>query len=282
MPDSELSVEGPEFVERVRWAEALVRRLEESNWDFDSAEDVFARKASADVLAKEIATFYDGKTLTRVGRLVMTGAGRQFNLMGGIPALSELRSTGTRVLDEIQEGVGSPGLARFPEFRKLGRPQKVDFFNYTMFYQLRDLVFWSVLHGSGCFPSTLEHMARNFAQGEIVQNVMYRPAHPSFDIEKPALMEAACLSYSYPAADVEWMKRPLFGGLATETMHIEYLLTLEPTDLSHPYLELIDEGVVEIASQRYYVRHFSGIAPKEGLRGKGVGPEAPKPTVSVG
>jgi len=273
MPDEELSVEGPDFAAKVKETEEIVRRLESNNWDFAAAEEVFAKKASADVVAKEIATIYDGKILTRIGRLVMAGVGTHFNLMGGIPALSSLRTTDSRLLDSVRGQVGGGGLAQFPELKAMGAPQLVDFYNYTMFYQLRDLVFWSVLNGSGCSPSTLEHMARNFAEGDIVQNVMYRPSRPGLEGAGPALMEAACLMYSYPSQDIEWMRKPLFGGLIRETMHIEYLLTLEPNTASHPYLDLVDEGVIEYGSQRYFIRHFSGVAPKEGLRGPGIGPE---------
>ena len=276
MADSVLSVEGPDFAKKVRFAEDVVRKLEANNWDFDSMPDIFARRAAADVLAKEIVVIHDGQTLTRVGRLVMGGTGTQFNLMGPIPPNSIFKVTDDSLLNEIHRQLGIDGLNELPKYRKLGKPEKVEFFNYTNFYQLRDLVFWSVLHGSGCFPSTLEHMARHFATGNVVQNVMYRSNLVPSKPKKPVIMTAACLSVSFPSSVVEWMDKPLFGGLAKETIHMEYLLTPVPSKVSHPYLSLVDEGIVEFGHSRYYVRRFAGVTPKDGLRGPTVGPEAPK------
>src|SRR5437867_11787129 len=75
-----LSVEGPEFAQNVREAEALTRRLEEGNWDFEIAPEVFSMDATCDVAAKEIVNIYDGKVQTRLGHLVMKGVGSRFNL----------------------------------------------------------------------------------------------------------------------------------------------------------------------------------------------------------
>ena len=44
-------------------------------------------------------------------------------------------------------------MAEFEEYAELPRPQKVDFFNLMRFYQPRDLVFWSLIHNTGLFPS---------------------------------------------------------------------------------------------------------------------------------
>jgi hypothetical protein len=270
MPDEGLSVEGPQFAQKVREAEEIVHKLEANRWDFNAAPDAFAKRGGADVVAKEIAVIFDGVTLTRVGRLVMGGVGRLFNLMGPIHPMSTFKTTDSRLLDAINRQIGSNGLLDFPEFSKWGTPQEVEFFNLTNFYQLRDLVFWSVLHGSGCSPSTLEHMVRHFASGMVVQNVMYAPSVPSSDPEKPALMAATCLSLSFPTTVVEWMDKPLFGGLVSETIHIEHLLTPEPTSVSHPYLPLAEEGVVEYQHRRYFLRRFAGVTPKNGVRGPDV------------
>jgi hypothetical protein len=260
-----LSVDGPSFAERVRDAHAVVRRLEENNWDFKAAPEAFAPRADADVVAKEIAVLFDGHYLTRIGRLVMGGIGTEFNLMGPIPARSELRVTDSRVLDTIQTQLGTRGLREFDAMAALDAPQKVDFYNYTMFYRTEDLVFWSVLNGAGCFPSTLEHMARRIDGGDILQNVVYRPSRVAK--EGPVMMEAACLMVGFPTETVEWMDRPLYGGFAKETMHIEYLLTPERTDVSHPYLPLVNEGVIDLDGRRLHIRHFEGTSPKDGLRG---------------
>ena len=269
---TELSVEGPEFAQRVRKATEVVDRLRANKWDFQSAREVFAKQAAADVIGKEIAVIHDGQMLTRIGRLVMGGVGTEFNLVGPIPARARLRSVDATVLDAIQRQLGTRGLREFAQFRELGRPQRIEFYNYTMFYRLEDFVFWSVLHGAGCFPSTLEHMARHVAGGEIIQNVVYRPNRPPVRRE-PVIMQAACLMVSFPTKVVEWMDRPLFGGFVKETMHIEYLLTPKPSRVSHPYLPLVDEGMVELQNVRYYMRRFEGVTPKDGLRGPDVPPE---------
>lgn len=273
MPDDGISVEGPDFVELVARAEDIVRTLERNDWDFNTAPEAFARRTAADVFAKEILIVFDGKRLTRLGRLVMAGTGDLFNLMGPIHPQSTFKTGDDRLLAAIHEQTGTRGLDEFPEFCEVGKPQRVEFFNHTNFFQLRDLVFWSVLHGSGCSPSTLEHMARHFASGMVIQNVMYRPQIPSRVAGQVAYMAAACLSVSFPASEVEWMDKPLFGGLFKETIHTEYLLTPEKTDLAHPYLPFVDEGVVEYQDRAYHLRMFAGITPKNGVRGDGIGPE---------
>jgi hypothetical protein len=57
---------------------------------------------------------------------------------------------------------------------------------------------------------------------------------------------------------------------------VESLLTLKPSKVSHPYLPLTGEGKVKLNGTSYYLKRFSGITPKEGLRGPGV-PEEGKP-----
>jgi len=254
-----------------------VRTLEAANWDFAAAPEAFTQEAGADVFAKELAIIFDGSTLTRIGRLVLAGVGPLFNLMGPIHPQAIFRTTSGQLIDSLNEQVGSRGVRDFPEYERFGVPQRVDFFGHTLFYQLRDLVFWSVLHGSGVSPSTLEHVARNFSAGMVVQNALYAPNIPARSLEHPVSMLATDLSVSFPTRVIEWMDRPLYGGLLTETIHVEYLLTLTPTDVSHPYLPLVDEGQVEYAGRRYYMRRFAGISPKAGLRGPGISPERETP-----
>jgi hypothetical protein len=273
MPDDELLVEGPDFTRRVEFADKVVRDLEAGRWDFDRSPDAFAKRASADVFAKEIVVVFDGKRLTRLGRLVMAGTGKVFNLMGPIHPQAIFRDSNDDLLQEIYAQTGSRGLRDFEEFERAGRIQRVEWFNHTHFFQLRDLVFWSVLHGSGCSPSTLEHMARHFASGMVVHNSMYAPGFSAAAKGQPVFMQAACMSVSFPTTVLEWMDKPLFGGLFTDTIHAEYLLTPEPMDIDHPYLPLVDEGAIEYHGQRYSLRKFAGITPKNGVRGPGIPPE---------
>lgn len=271
MPVTRPSVEGPEFTRRVRQAEEIVARLAKNNWDFDKTPEVFAPQAMADVLAKEIVHIHDGQRMTRLGYLVMGGVGEQFNLMGPIPAHSEFRIGGDDLVGEINRQLRTRGLQDLPAFRKLGRPQPVEFFNYSNFFQLRDLIHWLVLYGAGCFPSTLEFMVRHFASGNIVQNNMYRPLKPSADRAKPAIMQARCMGVSFKSPVIEWMDRPLFGGLSPQTIHVEYLLTPTRSEVEHPFLKQDLEGTVRLnlgsRLRRYQLKRFSGITPKEGLRG---------------
>jgi hypothetical protein len=273
-------VEGPDWVVAVREANTLVTKLEANNWDFDAVPQAFARDAAADVVAKEVLHIHDGRMMTRFGHLIMGGVGEAFNLMGPIPSDSRFMVTDSTMLDEVRKQIGSRGVEESDEFRsireKYGEIQRVKFFNYGAFYTLRDLVFWLLVHDAGCFPSTVETMVRHFAAGHIVQNHMYTPASPSRNGDKPALMTpGACLMVQFPSSVVEWMDKPLFGGLAADTIHIEYLLTPEPTDISHPYLRLVGESKVRLGYQDYYARMFAGVTPKDALRGPGVPPEQP-------
>lgn len=274
-------VEGPDWVMVVREAEELVRKLEANNWDFDAVPQAFARNAAADVVAKEVLHIHDGRTMTRFGHLMMGGVGEAFNLMGPIPSDSRFMVADSSALDELRRQTGMKILEDLDEFREIqrryGEIQRVKFFNYGAFYTLRDLVFWLLVHDAGCFPSTLETMVRHFASGHIVQNTMYAPARPSKNGDKPVLMTpGACLMVQFPSTVVEWMDRPMFGGLAEDTLHIEYLLTPEPSDVSHPYLPLVGESKARLGYQEYYLRTFAGVTPKDALRGPGVPPEGPR------
>jgi hypothetical protein len=120
-------------------------------------------------------------------------------------------------------------------------------------------------------------MVRRFAAGQVVQNNMYAPARPSFHKDKPALMRGACLMLQFPSPVVEWMEQPMYGGLAPETIVVEHLLTVYPTDVSHPLLPLVVESKVHVRQQDYYVRSFAGVTPKDALRGPGIPPEQPSP-----
>src|SRR5215471_6741827 len=80
------AVGGPEYLKITREATEKVDKLEASNWDFDKVPEIFARKQHADVMAKEAVHLHDGRTMTRIGRLVLGGVGTHFNLMGSIPA----------------------------------------------------------------------------------------------------------------------------------------------------------------------------------------------------
>src|SRR6266540_1560696 len=80
------AVSGPEFSKIVAEASDKVEKLEANNWDFDRVPEIFARRQYADVLAKEAIHLHDGRTMTRIGRLVLGGVGTHFNLMGTFPA----------------------------------------------------------------------------------------------------------------------------------------------------------------------------------------------------
>ena len=113
-------------------------------------------------------------------------------------------------------------------------------------------MFWALVHDAGVNPSGLEHMAKHFAAGNLVQNSLYEPARPSSSKRAPAVMVSACLSLQFPSTVVEWMDKPLYGGLATNTLHLETLLTVKPTKVSHPYLPLVD--VFELAASASHSR----------------------------
>jgi hypothetical protein len=266
------SVEGPTFARRIKEVSEKVRFLEGKAWDFAHLPEVFAKDNQADVLAKDLVHIFDGRRMTRLGRLVMGGVGTHFNLMGPIPSDSRIQITDGKVIDRVHHQLGSKGLDDLPEYRKLGPAQHVAFFNYGMFYTLGQMVTWLLVHEAGCFPSTLENIVRHFARGDVVQNYMYAPPMPS--LKEPVVMQAACMSLSFPATAVEWMDRPLFGGLSRETIHTETLLTLQKIEVSHPYLELKAEGEIFVGGQQYHFRRFAGTSQKEGVRGAGVPEEA--------
>jgi hypothetical protein len=267
------SVEGPDFFKLVRQTNETVLRLEQNSWDFKSVPEIFAKDAAADVYAKEIVHIHDGETMSRYGRLVMGGVGTEFNLMGPIPPNAELRVSHSDVLETVNRQLKSKGLEDIPEFRKLGKLQNVEFYNYEFFYTLRDLVFWLVLHDAGSFPSSLEVMVRHMAAGNVVQSNRYSPHKPSKNRLKPALMSVTGLTVQFPSPVIEWMDKPIFGGLAKDTIHVETLLTLKPTDVSHPYLPLQREGKLRLRDRKFYYRRFVGITPKDGLRGPNISPE---------
>ncbi len=264
-----LSVEGPDFAERVRYAEETTRRLEGANWDFDTAPEVFAREGSCDVAAKEIVSTFDGKTQVRYGRLVMKGAGQNFNLMSHETPNTVYLGERPDVFEQINAQVGSHGLDDFDEFRELGRPVRVQFFNPTLFYQLRDVVFWTSLHRTGLFPTGFEDIARQISAGNVIRNLLFNPSMPTNRHGGPLYMEAFA-AVEFPTDVVEWMPKPLFGGMSESSFHIETLLTTDPTDISHPFLDLIAEGRAVLNNQPYYMRRFAGISPKDATRGPGV------------
>jgi hypothetical protein len=275
------SVGGPEFAKLVRDVGEKVDELEANDWNFDAVPEVFARNAAADVLAKELVQLHDGRTMTRMGRLILGGVGSHFNLMGTMHSDSKFKVVSSELLDQVNAQLGTRGLVDLPEYqeleRKLGKAQDIDYHNYGVFYSLRDLVFWLLLHDAGCFPTTLELMVRRFAEGKVVQNNMYAPSKPSFDKDKPALMAGACLMLQFPSSVVEWMEQPMFGGLEPDTIVVEHLLTVDPTDVSHPKLPLVVESKVRLRHQEYFVKSFAGVTPKDALRGPDVPPEQATP-----
>ncbi len=66
------------------------------------------------------------------------------------------------------------------------------------------------------------------------------------------------------------MDKPLYGGLAKETIHVETLLTLKASKVSHPYLPLTAESKIELDGTSYFLKRFAGVTPKEATRGPGV------------
>lgn len=272
---AQLGRDPDDYRKRVLMAEEVIRKLDANNWDFDAAPEVYAKEAQADVLAKEVAIFFDGKRETMIGKLVMAGVGTHFNLMGGNHVDAEFMSKPNTVLEDINKQLGTASLREFKQYAELPTPQQIYFYNRTKFFQLRDMVFWLVLHGAGCFPSSLEIMKRHFAAGKAIHNNMYRPPRPSLDPGRPAIMtsEGSDLFLSFPTDVVQFMEPSIHGGLVTETMHIEYLLTLEPTKISHPHLPLDGDATINIGGQRWFIRRFMGISPKIGVRGPNVSPE---------
>jgi hypothetical protein len=216
---------------------------------------------------------HDGHVQTRIGRLIMAGYGDGFHLMGAEAAGSEFKVVSPHILDEINRQIGSKGLYDLPQFQRFERIQDIEFVNASMFYQVRDLIFYAALHGGGIHPVAFEYFMRHLAAGQIVHNVDFLPAVASRDPAQPAIMAGACLAVRAPTPVVEWMPKPIYGGVAEETMHIVNLLTTGPSNVSHPDLPLVYEGGVEIGYQRYYLRRFVGVSPKEGLPGSGVAPQ---------
>ncbi len=267
-------VRGPEFAERVLRAEEIVRKAEETDWDFEATPEIFAKESQADVIAKEIAIVHDGHRQTIIGNLVIAGIGSRFNLMGPVQPDSEFKIKPTSLLSDLARQLGEGDVTAFLNRTAYDKPVEVDFHNYTNFYTLRDLVFWHLVQGSGCFPTALEHMKRHFALGKVVQNNVYETPFVGRDRAKPVVMQARCMSVAHNTRVVEWMDKPLFGGLEQDTFHVEYLLTPGRSRLSHPYLTLADEARVEYGGIRWHVRKFTGATPKEGLRGPAIPPES--------
>jgi len=131
-------------------------------------------------------------------------------------------------------------------------------------------MFWLLMRDAGSYPSSLEIVVRHMAAGSIVQNVMYAPAHAVRDGGRPVYMRADGLTVSFPSTVVEWMDKPIYGGLAKDTAHVEHLLTLDKTDVSPPYLPLVGEGKVRLGGRPYHARRFAGVTPKDGIRGPGI------------
>lgn len=264
------SVEGIESLRVIREARDTVEQIKASNWDFEKFPQVFAKNPAADVLAKEIVHVFDGRSMTRIGRLYMGGVGAHFNLMGPINSDSVFKVAPPDALQAVNRQFKSRGLLDLKEFRALAKAQPVEFYNYTLFYGVEDLVFWALVHDAGVFPTGLEVMMRHFAAGNLVQNSLYAPPKPSRSRKDPAVMVSVGLNLQFPTRVVEWMDKPLYGGLAKETIHVESLLTLKPSRISHPYLPLVAEGKVKLNGTAYYCKRFAGITPKDGIRGPGV------------
>lgn len=267
------SVEGPDWAALVARTEQNVATLQRNNWNFKALPEAFPNRSAADVVAKEVVHVFDGKTMTRHGRLIMGAqTGKVFNLMGPIPPDSQLRvssHTTQELLETVHRQTGTQGLEELAEYRKLGEIQDVEFFNYEMFYTIPQLVFWLLIRDAGSYPSSLEIVVRHMAAGNIVQNVLYSRSHGSRD-GGPVYMRADGLTVSFPSTVVEWMDKPIYGGLARDTAHVEHLLTLDKTDVSHPYLPLAGEGKVQVDNRQFHVRRFAGVTPKDGVRGPGI------------
>jgi hypothetical protein len=264
------SVEGPLFAEKVRRAEAITRKLQEHRWDFGAVPELINPDAMCDVAAKEMVLIHDGRMQTRIGRLVIAGVGAHFNLLGPESPMSVLKSEDTMIIEDLNRQIGSEGLYEFSQFKKLGRPQQVEFYNFSEQYQTRDLAFWGALHDTGFSPSGFEHLTRHLAAGKVMHTAIFSARLPSKDRKRPIVMQARPLHLQFPTTVVEWMDKPFYGGIMKETIHIENLLTLEPTRVAHPYLPLVAEGKVELNHQMYYLRRFAGIAQKDGVRGPNI------------
>ncbi|MFN8580295.1 MAG: hypothetical protein U0163_04865 [Gemmatimonadaceae bacterium] len=272
----ELSVEGPDYLKRVDIAERNTTKLAKAGWDFGQVPGLFGRSAACDVVGKEIVIIFDGSRQTRVGRLYIAGVGQQFHLMGPEHARATFKTDTSGIVDEVNHQFGGNLLEETDALRKFGRAQRADLFNFTNFYQPRDLIFYAALREVGLFPSGFEHMLNQFAAGKLVHNVEFMPPMPSERENAPVLMVASSMHMEFPTRVLEWMDKPLYGGIAKETWHVETVLTTEPTKVSHPYLEMIGEGRLEVGGRRYYMRRFHGKTQKQGVRGPKVPPEGAK------
>jgi len=270
----EPSVEGPDFATKVRRAEEITHRLQTNHWKFATVPEMFA-KATCDVVAKEIVTIHDGRVQTLYGRLVMKGIGSTFQLESPASALNVTLPGRPKLFDDINRQIGSRGLSDFEDFRKLPLPQEAEFFGQTMFYQVRDLVFWSALHECGLSPSGFEELAGHINRGEVVTSLLFKPSRSSKDLDSPVLALAHTCK-QFPTPVVQWIPKPLFGGVARETLHIDTLLTEEPCQVSHPFLPLVADGIVVVDNRRYHMRRFAGTSPKDAVRGPGTGAEGPR------
>src|SRR5258708_26797598 len=101
------SVEGVESLRIIREARDTVERIKASNWDFEKFPQVFAKNPAADVLAKEIVHVFDGRSMTRIGRLYMGGVGAHFNLMGPINPDSVFRVGPANALETVNRQIKS-------------------------------------------------------------------------------------------------------------------------------------------------------------------------------
>lgn len=263
-------VRGPEFAEHVRHAELIVRKAEAADWDFGRVPELFAVDSRADVIAKELVLLHDGRRQTLMGHLVMAGIGERFNLMGSLQPDAEFKIKPNRMIAAARRLFGGEEVAEYLATSRYGRATEVEYVNHTMFYTLRDLIFWHVLNGSGGFPSSLEHMKRHFALGKVVQNNVYSAPLLGREAGAPAVMQARHLMATHETKNIEWMEKPLYGGLEANTFHVEYLVTPTRSRASHPYLPLVAEGHLEYGGLRWFARKFVGITPKEGLSGPDV------------
>jgi hypothetical protein len=276
-----LRAEGPEFVERINRTNDVVDRLEAAAWNFEAAPEIFARESAAcDIAAKEIVSVFDGEQQTRWGRLIIKGAGARFNLMSHESPLARYLGARPSVFALVNRQVGSAGLHDFAEFAEMHPAQEVDFYNPAFFYQARDVVFWNVLNGFQLFPSGFEDVRRVLTLGYGIRNLLFSPgvatksASETAEGEerRPIFMEGFS-GVQFPTAVVQWMPKPLYGGMSKQALHIETLLTTDETDLTHPYLDLVADGRLRIDEQTYFMRRFMGVSQKDALRGPGVLPE---------
>lgn len=267
------SVEGPEFAERVRQAEETTSKLQANRFDFDAAPEIFNVRAACGIAAKEIILIHDGRIQTTYGRLVMKGVGEVFQLNSPSSALNVTLPGRPEIFAQVNKQVGNRGLEDLEDFQSFRDIQDITFINPTNFYQPRDLVFWASLYGCGLLPSGFQELSRHLAAGKVVTGMLFFPGRPSRNGEE--IHVQGFTGKQFPTPVVEWIPTPLFGGLTNEALHVETLLTLDPTDLTHPVLSLVAEGRVVVGDRRYYMRRFVGKSPKQGVRGPGVGLDGP-------